>query len=380
MDRRNCLRYYIYMSEKKRPNLENFDPTFHSREVRDVYGEDLAEEEMNHLSIINSTVDMRELVQSKELLKSLARIDFDLLRTIFSDHLRKYGIDPQTINFLTVERIFDSSFYKKDANNLGSYDPQTNVLFINYDNLMRWVRVLPTESEEDDKSFLITNTLVHEEVHALSKSICQGLHFTNEDLEEDMPAGLARVERVTGYRRFVAEYKTQPGAVAGDIFSKTPFWNTDLLVSLDEAVTEKFSRAVFLEYVSKHADFVDPKIALKWQEFFKSYSEGMPYSQEVQMLDALIARIARETGVDPETVWHAVLMGKLKGENLFDAELRLAFEEIFDADFLEELAYFHNASDKNRQLFIDKINSDQVTGVIKKIVSKLGFKKRAKAA
>lgn len=384
MDRRSCLIYYIPMSNTGRKNnLEGFDPDFKSREVKNEYGEDIDEGpiQKSEFSRMNSEVRREDLKHTPELSASLEKVDFELFRTIISDRLRKMGIDPKTINFLGPNRIFDSSnFGGRFPLTIGNYDVVKNVILINHKKITEEGAAGPNNTE-DDRDLLVASAVMHEQTHAVSKSLCRGMHFEAADMFYPAPKDTVRVGVKVGYLHVLSDFESRPGDSTFDVLRREPYVSAQFFGALNEAVTEKFAREMFVDYLQKDPDMVDPAMVSKWREFYINHPEQLSYGLEVDVLEALIERISRETGVSEDVVWQAMAMGMFKGESLFDQEIAQAFEEIFGREFLIELSSHRNLNGESYVSLIRQIYSDRsVNDLIRKVVKRLHIEDESKVA
>ncbi len=242
----------------------------------------------------------------------LENVDFNLLKDIYAKVAEKSGIDPDTLNFLGKERISpDSGFLA-----IGSYNILDNVIGISY----RKVDNLSRNDERIDLRTLMLEVLCHEETHASAKTVCIGM---NQPLSESKihkhQAGYASSEKTYDKSRIPVHQEA------------------DHFFLFNEAVTEKFAREVFSEY-ARAVNYVDEKKISALEAVWKDNPEALFYSQEIALLDALIAKISRETGIGEKLVWRSIVRGAFEGENFKDPELVKLFSEIIGPDFLEKLS------------------------------------------
>ena len=229
----------------------------------------------------------REQEEVPEFKEFLAGIDFKLLETLYKEHAKRSGINPDTLNVLGPERIAPRT--SRDYGR-GSYTNDTNVIAINY----RYIQSKCNEERISPNAFLM-KVLCHEETHAAANTKCDGVF--------DEHTGSS--EKRSGYRSYA--------------------YGEDWFMLFNEGITEKFSRQIFDEYVTA-ADYVS---AHDRKDVLLHVEKNHVYVAAVKLVDVLIGRIAEHAGVPQELVWNALVRGAFEGERLDDPELRSLFEEAF---------------------------------------------------
>ena len=227
---------------------------------------------------------VEDVKKSPEFQKFLESIDFELLRSLFEDVIKRTGLDLKGANFLGPDRITSEMF---SDNNHGEYRIDSNLIGLSYIGVKK-----RSELKGLNLNLLLLRGFIHEETHAVSKSACYG----------------------TGDVRTGFQTNTRAS------------W-----ILLDEAVTEKLSGEVFEEYLRTKPDFAnhDDK-----QIFRVGYNSI--YSQGIKLLELLIDRISKDQGVPIEVVWTGLVRSKLEGESLWEEETREFFNSI-SPDFFERL-------------------------------------------
>lgn len=216
------------------------------------------------------------------------------------------------MNFLGKERVSpDPGFLA-----IGSYNIKDNIIGISY----RKVETLVRSDERMIADVLMLEILCHEETHANAKTVCVGL---------DQPFSKSGIHKQqAGYTISEQTY---------DAYRIPHNQDTQHFLMFNEAVTEKFAREVFSEY-ARAVHYTDEKKIAALEAVWEDNPEASFYPKEIALLDALIAKISRETGIDAKLVWRSIVRGAFEGENLEDPELVMLFSEIIGPDFLEKLS------------------------------------------
>lgn len=262
--------------------------------------------------------EIHESERDPEMEQVLAKIDFEWLKHRFGRDLIHTDIDPNSLNFIpaemfTVDRTLDHQ---------GLYSVTDNHILANPDVLRnhakRWQ--LPAE-------LLWLWFVVHEEGHAVSKSDCTGMFGE----EGDSPNYLLR----RGYSLYHANDE--------DVSEEYDTYDI-----LEEGLNEKRSRVIVLEYLQAHPDFVDRANTEKLKALFADDHRHKVYDLEISLVEIMIDHLSRETGVSPQTVWQAMLRGKLEGEDLARSDFQELARQFFSEKFLEQLRT--EVSDPNKPL------------------------------
>jgi len=289
---------------------------------------------------------------SPELQETLEKIDFVKLRQLFLDIALRFGIYEDDLNFLDKKRIFGSAVRSVDS----YYDLENNIIMITQDkaNISHYEARLKLKDNTglvgDEKMLEVLNrekkamietygsvdlstlqTLVHEEVHAISKHICKSLYEQNVDKWTDV---WLRVHQ-SGYRRNNI-YKKQLNAE----FYPAPLMESEkflkVFMVLNEAVVEKLAREIMLKYLENSG--WPREEASVFEETVKNKSKPLSYAREVYLLEAIIKKLSQKTKKSEESVWQIFIKGLLEGEKFDRPEERKIFEKNFSPNFLKELS------------------------------------------
>lgn len=252
------------------------------------------------------------LVEKKEkdpeLEEVIKQVDFGVLRKIFEEIAEKSGLNPRLMNFIRPERI---AHWSLSVGAAGSYSVYENIIGISYQELKKWAKQLNISPQ-----IVAIHILCHEETHATGKVECRGLEQWWAD------PNLKQMSKKMGFARIIEE-RNKP---------------IDFLFHLfDEGVTEKLSREVLQEYI-RRADFQNKEAIAGIRRVLVEKPIEMPYAVPVKFVEALIAKISHETGINQSVVWQAIIRGMYEGEDFKDPELRDLFAETISPDFLDKLA------------------------------------------
>lgn len=278
-----------------------------SREIFRASGESEENEQVEASEEAARVRFVEKPAKDPELENILSQVDFGLLRGIFERIVERCGLDPRSMNFVGPERIAHSGLGLSTA----SYLAAENIIGIAYQKLRPRAEELGVDSVT-----AAVETLCHEETHATSRVECRGLEQWWAD-----PA-TQRMSTKTGYSRWV-EGRNKPA----DFF----------FYLFNEGVTEKLSREVFREY-AQGSGFPDGVAVATIERAFIEKSTEVPYGVPVKFVEALIAKLHHETGVDQKLVWQALIRGMYEGEEFRDQELRSMFAEVISTDFLDKLS------------------------------------------
>lgn len=229
--------------------------------------------------------------------EQLEKINWDILKNILEQYLEKAGLPKESINFIPKEKTL--SVPNSHIRFLGKYDRQDNVILINYE----FIKNFSENSEQKlnpEIDFLLT--LIHEEIHAISKQECYGAE------DGKLSNG---VEIVSGYLTL------KDGSIA--------------FHALDEGMTEKMAREALLDYVRATGHFQIKECV----DFFEKYQNE--YNANIECIDELIERISIFTGVSPDVVWGGFIRGKFEGEDFTDLTLKEGLVQIFSEGFLNQI-------------------------------------------
>lgn len=232
----------------------------------------------------------------------LDQIDFDLLRDIFKDDIKKTGISVSEINFLRKDRI--SHLYR----DRGAYASDTNIIQIGYDNILG-----SSEAYDVDVRLMFLEVLIHEETHAVSKTRCWNL------LEEKGNPSVAK----SGYASAM-DQRNETGnlELIGDMFRL-----------FNEGVTQKRAREVLVEYL-RRTGYSEKENLAHFEHILDEYD---PYRKAIQITEALTRRLAKANGVSEEAAWGAIMRGYYEGEDLLREDFQEWFGETLPPGFMDKL-------------------------------------------
>jgi hypothetical protein len=266
------------------------------------------------------------LEKGPELENFLQRVDFDLLEDIFKKIAEKSDINPETLNLVNRERIFEkSSLGEEGTENAGGYEPVKNIIAFSAREMEKFQQ---TDFSGIHPDVLKLYILCHEETHATAKTVCKG--------------GFARS------RRAEVQMGYQQTKFKKTLFGKRP---KQFFEFLNEGVTDKLTREVFQEYTTATA-FSNTDELSKFRKKAETY-----YSPYVTLVDALISKINSETNIPEEVIWKSIIRGMYEGEDLMGEELRQAFDEAISRGFVERLAIAKTADDI--ESLIGELNAPQ---------------------
>ncbi len=248
--------------------------------------------------------EINETERDPELERMLAKIDWDWLKQKLASPLQHTDIDPASLNFLTPERITTDDSLESEA----LYSIRDNQLLIKIEEIQEVQKQWQVPLE-----LMFLYLIAHEEVHIVSKSECVGLFG-------DDPKYTLR----TGYSLFHGNDKDESREF-------------DTYTVLEEGLTDRWAREVVLEYLQAHPDFADAAGTAEFRAKLTDDHWHKKYDLEVSVVEAMIDHLAQETEVKPETVWNAMLRGKLEGEDLTRQDFQQLARQFFSKKFLEQL-------------------------------------------
>lgn len=246
--------------------------------------------------------EIKETNRDPEFEKLLAKIDLDWLRQRFGQVLSHTDVDPATLNFIPADRITSD----RSLESSGMYSTRDNQILVNPEKIKeqqeRWQ--VPAE-------LVLLEIFTHEQIHAVSKT-------QNVGLFEDNPEYSLR----TGYSLFRGNSKNESKEM-------------DTYTMFDEGVTEKWSRQIYQEYLQAHPDLADPESVKRFQNMISTDGWAKVYDLEISLVEAMMAKLAKETGVSTETVWQAILRSKLEGEDLDHPDFQELAKQFFSDKVLQ---------------------------------------------
>ncbi|MEK7651389.1 MAG: hypothetical protein AAB377_02570 [Patescibacteria group bacterium] len=256
---------------------------------------------------------MKQSENSPEFEELLAKIDFNSLREIFSNIAEKSGVDSEKINFLNPERI-SNSLSSKEGERMAEFSIMENIIYASHEEIKRYSSDMGL-----NKDLMVLQVLCHEETHAISYTSCVGL------------------KEFIRNKNGVIE--TQSGFSIGTIQKENESSQFNSLFRFfDEGVTEKIAREITSEYLDKNPDFSKTENVKEFEDVLYSKKGKMPYDGSVLFLEGFIKKIGLAVGLDEETVWHAIIRGKIEGINFNDTEFKNSFSEMFPPNFFYDLS------------------------------------------
>src|SRR3989344_2868869 len=256
---------------------------------------------------------VNEAKRDPELEQILAKVDWGWLKQRFGRILAHTDIDPASLNFVPPDMIESDHTWESE----GFYSIFNNQLVVNPEKVREVQELWQVPIE-----LMWLYLLAHEETHAVSKSECVGAFGD------------------------VSEYYLRSGYSLYHANEQDESKEFDTYQILDEGITDKLAREIVLEYLEAHPDFAD---ATGTKEFTSKLNDDRwhkKYNLEVSLVELMIDRLARETGVTSKIVWNAMLQGKLEGEDLTHQDFQELARQFFSEKFLHQLKMTEASSDK----------------------------------
>lgn len=252
--------------------------------------------------------------------KMLSGVDFGLLKSILQEKAVRSNVDPKTMNFLGQERITH-----KVAKAMGEYYTEENIIGLRPDAIEQQAAY-----HDLNPILAVMATLCHEEIHAASRTECRGLEAPLDQypFAKEIRMGYA------GHSESKVASKEKPKEIT-------------IFKLFNEGVTEKLSREVFLEYARRTGKY-SKKDLQRFKIFWGGPPEEIGYGRTVGFVEILIIKLARASGVDRKTVWHALIRGLYEGEDLMDKKLQVLFRENVSPKFLDKLAHVKNDAEMEK--------------------------------
>lgn len=266
----------------------------------------------------------------------LDEIDFELLKSIFSQIAMKCDIEPDKLNFLGRERVYESPMG-------GAYEPATNMIsFARVDDVPRSSlydrdKILKDTAEVYGGTELRQLTiLTHEETHAVSRNVC----IWHEYVDRKGESGEFTDFSQSGFHQILqGRHMTSLYGKEGGLFN-----------ALNEGTVEKLAREVALSYLQQAGWSVDQRRV--FEESVAKNKSGLPYSVEVSLVNTLVEKLAVKNEQSEETTWHALVRALLNGERFEGEDIIELFTETFGAEFLKDLAWLYPTQYWNADLKI----------------------------
>ena len=262
--------------------------------------------EFNRFDLYEKQEQERIGPKSPELLEALRKIDFSLLKVIFAEHIVRSGMSYAGMNFLPSKRIKELSRSEVDKTHKGVYDFAANIIIFYKDRIIEMAKSTGLSFD-----LCVLYLLVHEEGHAISKTICQGFY------EKD---GQVKV----GYSEMKQKSQEELPQISYLMF--------------EEGVNELLTISVLEEYLDRQDNLGNEETFALRKILEKINPDFSRYVLQVNFVKELVIRLSKETDLSPETIWQAILRGKIEGASLHDEEIRREFAEVFGSDFLDKLS------------------------------------------
>ncbi len=268
-----------------------------------------------------------ERPQTRELdprLKSiLDRIDFEVLRQIFSEIATKSGLDVRKINFINKNQItnrddIDHAIYNAIYNNLSIRSDL-------YDDLERNPQATKKRGGVEG---IVLQTLCHEMIHATNRQVIRGIREYGEGKSD-------KVKASGGYQQTRITRDREGG------HDKINFYE-----AFNEGLTEVLTSRIALRYLSVRS-LATPEDTQNAIEFLETppdtdttwnwFKRVDPYDLYRELAEVVIKRLSQETGLDEEMVFEAMIRSQYESQNLDEKELHDLLNEALGQDFLRRL-------------------------------------------
>lgn len=251
-----------------------------------------------------------------ELVDYLREVDFDLLESIYQNIAERCGVH-EPVNFVRRERVVDadlSGHSRKAAGyeftNTGQHIKREDGDVIALDG----EALLSAAGEFDlSKEDFIVHTLIHEETHAVSAH------------REERKGWFGHISP-TALQSGFEQIKVSPRE--GPRF----FFNM-----LNEGAIEKLAREVNHLYVESLYQG-DSGVVSSVDEAIAAEGKISNFDSFVQLVDALVAAISHESGVEETAVWQGMVRGLLEGQDLFDPVIQESLSEYISPEFFDALS------------------------------------------
>ncbi len=249
---------------------------------------------------IESKSSFSEREKGPELENFLNLFDFSVFQKLLDEEFKNAQADKKA-------EMVSQSRIDGNAEPYGDYRPKDKSIGINIERIKKLA-----ERSGVDWDLLAKKILIHEQLHAATDRSCpQGKWEINEHV------GYGRIRRIKGTPIGSALYM---------------LWN--------EGVTETWARELLRLYISRIGDRSTKEV----DDFFERIAEARkteaehPYEDEIDLVEAFIERLHKETMVDKRIVRKAVIHGMIRGEGFTEPEFKELAEDIFPSGFLVDLA------------------------------------------
>lgn len=242
----------------------------------------------------------------------LSSIDQNSIKSYFQSIYQKSGIDREVSYYSDITNTDNSQ-------HLGNCSIEDKKIGIN-------MREIYIESKEDrvEPRAKFLHTLIHEQTHAATEIPCS--------------PGSNR----SGFALKEGEKRTF------EIFN--------------EGVTEKLATDLTAKYLEEHPDFLLPEDRERYMQYLSDPEAEKSYDLPVAMVELMIKKIARSSGISEKTVWEGVLRQQFEGNGFNDSELREMFAECFGENFLDKLAKINTAEDQTKILnLVRRMDATHIT-------------------
>lgn len=218
---------------------------------------------------------------------ALAQIDFTELGNIITNKIYALcpELDGQKVNILEPDRI---KFRKVlgvaySPGEMACYETVADIMVVDFFQIKKHF--------PNCTSKMLAYLCTHEEVHAISKNVCEYGTYNNE-------------VRQSGYRQ-------------------SQYSGPDFYRYFDEAVNEKMAREIWVAYL----------------EAKNVNQEGMSlaYIEYVNFLEEMIKEMASRTGEDENSLWQRIQKEKIVGVQNGETGLMDELEKVFSKEFVEAL-------------------------------------------
>ncbi len=223
----------------------------------------------------------------KKLEKRLGQIDFDDIKRNLWQRLRRSGVAPERINFISPEDfLFVGDENYEALKHLSLHEKRTVAMYKLYTNkiyifLSQFRAESPEKRPFRDINFLAS--IIHEEIHAVSKNV---LFYS---FNKNGP----RLEATnTGYQITTSTSKT--------------------CTLLDEALTEDLAITITIEYLKQHPEMARPE-GKDLQQIDTMLYARSGYREAIKFLNTLIGMLAEISGIQPDMVGNALIRSKFRG-------------------------------------------------------------------
>lgn len=267
----------------------------------------------------NNEVDLDSGERLVEAKKVLGKVDFSVMKDIFSEMYRKSGLqsEPTMISPKDIEVVDysggESNSVEKRITIGADFNPWT--IRSRQPHSREW-----RSEEQFTRGRLradILSTLMHEQTHAVSKNIKreEGKIERLTKQIKSLFSGRQKVDNSSGYQMIGIEK-------GGINVRHMPF---------NEAVTDKIGEGVYNEYLKRTGDtkFFSDHAGAK-------YGEG--YIGERSMVDIMIEMMSASLDIPTDIVWESIVQGYMLGVDLDGSELGTALDAIFTPGVRDKIA------------------------------------------